>query len=301
MLNPQPGEFFIDGTLGGGGHANFILKAIGDEGKFLGVDLDKNALDEFEKRTFGIKTKIFLVNDNFVNIPRILEGRGLGKADGLLLDLGLSSDELESSGRGFTFLRNESLLMTLADGATPVKTILRELGEKELADIIFKLSDERYSRQIAKSIKDTLRKGSVETTFDLRDAILRAVPKSYEGGRINPATRTFQALRIYANQEFENIKSLLANLKDILRPGSRLAVITFHSGEDRVVKNALRDAAKAGVVTLINKKVIVPQDEETRINPRSRSAKLRAAIFTGIPVDRKVKTILTSSSIIRYS
>ncbi len=283
-LNPQQGEFFIDGTLGGGGHAEMILNAIGAAGKFLGVDLDQNALNEFEKKTQGRKTKIFLVQDNFANIPGILASRGLGLADGLLLDLGLSSDEIENSGRGFTFSKNEPLLMTLSNSFVPVKTLLRELSEEELADIIFRLSDERFSRRIAKSIKETLRKKTIETTFDLREAVLRAVPASYEGGRnrhggarIDPATRTFQALRIYANHEFENIAAVLGNLENILKSGARLAVITFHSGEDRIVKNALRDAAKTGMISLLNKKVIVPSEEETRANPRSRSAKLRAA------------------------
>ena len=210
--------------------------------------------------------------DNFANLSKILESFNLGLADGLMLDLGLSSDEIESSGRGFTFQKDEPLLMTLRDESVPVKVLLRELKEEELADIIYEFGDERYSRRIAQEIKKTLKQKNIETTFDLRDAILRAVPKSYERAHHPPPP----GLRIYANHEFENLSSLLNILDKIVKPGGRVAVITFHSNEDRIVKNIFRDLSKAGRVSLINKKVITPDGNELAENPRARSAKLRA-------------------------
>lgn len=279
MLTPQSGEFMIDGTLGGGGHTELILEKIGDEGKILVIDEDSTAIKEFEEKNKDKAAKIFAVRDNFANLPDILESRGLGQADGLLLDLGLSSDELEFSGRGFTFQKNEPLFMTISDRYTPARTLLKTLSERELAAIIKNLSDERYAEGIAKEIKNTLKQKNIETTFDLRECVLRAVPKNYERGRIDPATRTFQALRIYANNEYKNIQNVFANLDKILKSGGRLAIITFHSGEDRLVKNLMRDGAHASRLKLINKKVIEAGEDEIRNNPRARSAKLRGAIF----------------------
>ncbi len=273
ILAPKPGDFMIDGTLGGGGHARLLLDALGPAGKLLVVDEDGQAIADFNKLN---DQRVIAARDNFANLSKILESFNLGLADGLMLDLGLSSDEIESSGRGFTFQKDEPLLMTLRDESVPVKVLLRELKEEELADIIYEFGDERYSRRIAQEIKKTLKQKNIETTFDLRDAILRAVPKSYERGRINPATRAFLALRIYANHEFENLSSLLNILDKIVKPGGRVAVITFHSNEDRIVKNIFRDLSKAGRVSLINKKVITPDGNELAENPRARSAKLRA-------------------------
>ncbi len=293
ILAPKSGEFFVDGTLGGGGHAELILEAIGDEGKLLVVDEDPKAVKEFEERNKDSRAKIFAVQDNFTNIPAILESRGLGKADGLFLDLGLSSDEIEYSGRGFTFQKNEPLFMTLSDRYTPVRTLLKTLREDELAKIIRDYSDEKYAGAIAKEIKKTLKQKNIDTTFDLRESILRAIPGNYERGRIDPATRSFQALRIYANHEFENIESVFKNLEKILKSGARLAIISFHSGEDRLVKNLMRATAQIGLLKLINKKIIETTEEEARANPRSRSAKLRAAIYTGTNPNPNIK--LTNS------
>lgn len=276
MLDPKPGDFVIDGTLGGGGHARLILEILGSSGKLLVVDEDEYAISNFNKLN---NPQIIAVRDNFSNLPKILADNKLGLADGLLLDLGLSSDEIESSLRGFTFQKDEPLLMTLRDEFVPVKALLKELSEEELANVIYEFGDERYSRRIAKEIKETLRRGKIETTFDLRDCVLRAVPKSYERGRIHPATRTFLALRIYANHEFDNLTSLLNALDKVVKPGGRVAVITFHSNEDRIVKNIFRELYKAGKAALINKKVIVPSEDEIRVNPRARSAKLRGIVM----------------------
>lgn len=277
-LQPKPGEFFIDATLGAGGHAKEILARIGPSGKLLAVDADARAVEIFKSEIKNQKSEILILQRNFKDIPKILKEKNLGKADGLLLDLGLSSDELAASGRGFSFQVNEPLLMTFDNAATPVREILATHSTAQLAHIIRLYSEERYAERIAAEIKNTLRRRPIATTFDLRDAVLRAVPRSYERGRIHPATRTFLAFRIYANHEYENLETVLRALPEILRDGGRVAVITFHSGEDRVVKNVLREMSKAGALALLNKKVIVPSRDEIRTNPRSRSAKLRSAI-----------------------
>ena len=207
-----------------------------------------------------------------------LEGKG--KADGLLIDLGFSSEQLAESGRGFSFEeahRDEPLLMTYDDSRIPVSAILRETDEKELANIIFELGGERMSRQIAKAIKDRERKGRrhIETSGELADVVRGAVSRGYEHGRIDAATRTFQALRIYANGELENLEKLLASLPQIVKPGGKAAIITFHSLEDRIVKNAFRTMAKESGAVLITKKPVSASREEIMKNSRSRSAKLR--------------------------
>lgn len=283
-LDPKPGEFFIDGTLDGGGHAAAILEKTMPRGRFLGIDWDKNIL-EISRAQIGARFQIpnpdfqaSWVNENFANLPEILEREGLGKADGLLLDLGMSSEQLENSGRGFSFKKDEPLLMTYDVNAKPVKQILKELNEDELAEIIKRYSDERFSGRIARAIKEYEKTTPLETSSQLAEVIKQSVPKSYERGRLHPATRVFMALRIYANQELENLERILKNLHRILKPGGRAAIISFHSLEDRLVKNEFRNLAKMGKARLINKKPIRPAREEIKENPRSRSAKLRAAI-----------------------
>lgn len=260
ILDPQPGEFFVDGTAGAGGHSKAILEKTGSSGKFLAIDWEKTG-------------------ENYANLPEILDQKNLGKADGLLIDLGFSSEQL-GAGRGFSFLKDEPLLMTYDLSEKPVKQILKELNEQELAAIIKTYGEERYAARIARAIKAASRKKPIETTGQLAEIIRSAVPKNYERGRLHPATRTFMALRIYANRELENLETLLKNLHRILKPGGRAAIISFHSLEDRLVKNYFRDYAKAGKVEILTKKPIIATSEEIRQNPRSRSAKLRAAILT---------------------
>ena len=208
------------------------------------------------------------------------------KADGLLVDLGFSSEQLEASGRGFSFgesSKNEPLLMTYDDSRTPVWRILREEGEESLANIIYEFGGERMSRQIAKAIKDRGRRQAIMTAGALADVVREALPGggktrgAYEHGRIDPATRTFQAFRIYANGELENLKTLLNNLSEILKPGGRAAIISFHSVEDGIVKRAFQSLAKEGKIEIITKKPVEATREEIKENPRSRSAKIRAA------------------------
>lgn len=289
ILNPKPGDFIIDGTIDGGGHAEEILKRIAPDGLLLGIDLDKGLIAKCRRRLAS--PLLILEKANYKDLPEILKKRKWKLADGLLLDLGFSSEQLEDSGRGFSFAKDEPLIMTYDDGRKPVEEILEELSEKESAKIIFEYSGEKFAMRIARAIKEAQRKAqqhsslirankrivSIKTTGELARIICEAVPKNYERGRIHPATRTFQALRIYANNELENLKIILGRLGEILKPGGRVAIITFHSLEDRIVKIGFREMRKNGLLKIITKKPIVAGREEISENQRSRPAKLRAA------------------------
>jgi len=272
-LNPQAGNFFIDGTFGCGGHTVELAKRVGPNGFVLAVDWDEASFQRAEISS-GLTKRIRTVVGNYADLPMILAKEKLGQADGLLLDLGLSSDQLEESGRGFSFQKNEPLLMTYSNASTPVSDLLRSISEGELAEIIKKYSDEKFAKRIAKAIKAHQ---PMTTSKQLADVIAAAVPKNYERGRIHPATRTFMAIRIYANQELENLERLLKQLPAIVKPGGRTAIISFHSAEDRIVKNYFRDYAKSKQMQIITKKLITATTEEQAANPRSRSAKLRVA------------------------
>lgn len=287
FLDPHPGDFIIDGTVDGGGHAREILGRITAKGTLLGIDWDEALLAECKARIGGNKN-VVLVHGNYADLPEILEqvseehGDRLSKVDGLLVDLGFSSEQLANSGRGFSFeesAANEPLLMTYDDSRRPVCAILREESEAELANIIFQFGGERLSRRIAKAIKEQGRRKPIMTSGELVQVVRSAVPHGYEHGRINPATRTFQALRIYANGELENLETLLENLPTVMKPGGRAAIITFHSLEDRIVKHAFQAFAKEKKATILTKKPINPTPEEIMRNPRSRSAKLRVIQF----------------------
>lgn len=283
QLNPKPKDFIIDGTIGSGGHSLEIFSRISPGGVLLGVDLDKNLLKLAKKRIlakFGNKaktTKLILAEGNYADLPKILRKKKLPKADGFLLDLGFSSDQL-NSGKGFSFMLDEPLIMTYGTGK-PVKDIIRDLSEQELAKIIFEFSNERFSRVIARAIKKREKAKPIETSGELAEIIKKSLPKNYERGRINPATRTFQALRIYANRELDNLKKVLSSLSEILKSGGRIVVISFHSLEDAIVKNYFKAMEKEKKLKILNKKPIVPSTDEIKKNPSSRSAKLRAAII----------------------
>lgn len=284
FLDPHPGDFIIDGTVDGGGHAAAIVETIGLSGTLLGLDWDERLLEKCKARFAGQKN-VKLIHGNYAELPEILEKisaseNNSGRADGLLIDLGFSSEQLEASGRGFSFgeiYKHEPLLMTYDDSRTPVWQILREESEETLANIIYEFGGERKSRRIAKAIKDHGRRHPIMTSGDLADVVREVLPGAYEHGRIDPATRTFQAFRIYANGELENLKTVLKNLGAIVNPGRRVAIISFHSVEDGIVKRAFQSLAKEGAIEIITKKPVEATREEIKENPRSRSAKIRAA------------------------
>jgi len=272
-LDPRPGEFMIDGTFGSGGHSAAILEKILPGGKLLGVDWDK---ENIARSNLDSQKNVLLAWGNYADLPEILKEEKLTKADGLLLDLGFSSEQLESSGRGFSFLKDEPLLMTYDDGRKPVRDILKKISEKELAEIIRNYGGERMAGRIAKAIVTRERQRPIATTGELAETVRAALPKHYERGRIDRATRTFQALRIYANGELESLSDILANIRAIIKPGGRAVIISFHSLEDRIVKQAFRALQADAAAEILTKKPVVASAEEIKINPRSRSAKLRA-------------------------
>lgn len=278
LLDPKPGEFFIDGTFGGGGHSRAILNKIGSRGKLLILDWDETAILKGRQEFTNYENTIF-VNANFVDLRGILKENKLPKADGLLIDLGFSSDQIENSGRGFSFNRDEPLLMTYGKESIPMRQLLEKLSEKELAEIIWKYGEERFSKRIAAAIFARQKNQPIKTSRELAEAVKSAVPQNYERGRIHPATRTFQAFRIYANQELVNLEKLLKNLDQILNNKARVGIISFHSLEDRLVKNYFRDLAKEDKLKILTKKPITASQEELAQNLRSRSAKLRVAIY----------------------
>lgn len=280
-LAPKPGEFVIDGTVGSGGHALPIIERTQPDGMFLGIDWDRQAVERLEAELKGrVSLKRFIIRaGNYRDLPDILRDEELRRADGLLLDLGFSSEQL-ALGRGFSFREDEPLLMTYDLERPPAYEVLAAMTKEEIATMIRDFSDERYARRISEAIWEEERKHPIVTAKHLREVVHRAVPKHYEGGRIDPATRTFQALRIYVNDELGNLETLLSRIRDVVRPGGRVAVISFHSKEDRLVKRAFQTLAVSGEAELLIKKPIRASVEEIEKNPRSRSAKLRAIKLT---------------------
>ncbi len=308
VLNPQIGNFFIDGTLGSGGHAEAILKKIGPKGKLLGIDWDNESLERFKLKVKSLKFegKLILVHGNYADLLEILQSaevRGLNadkrrmlKADGLILDLGFSSEQLK--GKGFSFLTDEVLDMRYDAGAKSSKfkvesltaaEVVNSFSEKDLAEIFWQYGEERHSRRIAKEIVKSRKTKKIKTTFDLVEIIKKSVPLRHN--RLHPATRVFQALRIYVNQELNNLDKLLRNIDKIVKgrkikgparnathsvAGGRIAIISYHSLEDRLVKNRFRELKKQGKARILTSKPIRPTLKEIKENPRSRSAKLRA-------------------------
>ncbi len=276
ILNPQSEEFFIDGTVGSGGHVIAISEKIGSKGKLLGLDWDEKAVESFKLKIKNLKPKTIVVHANYADLPEILKKHNLPKADGLILDLGFSSESLTAN-KGFSFLKSEPLDMRydIKQGIT-VAEIINSFSEKDLAEIFWQYGEERYSRQIAKKIIQERKSENIKTTFDLVEVIKKAIPRNYERNRINPATRVFQALRIYVNQELKNLEKLLNNVNKIIKDKGRIAIISYHSLEDRLVKNRFRELKNQKKALILTKKPVRPTLKEIKENPRSRSAKLRA-------------------------
>lgn len=282
FLAPQAGGFVIDGTLGGGGYAAAIIPLLAPGGTYLGFDWDLaqilGAVPRIrEQEMHGVK--LVVVNDNFAHIQEFVQSQHYGKATGIVLDLGLSSDQLERSGRGFSFQKNEPLLMTYDERREPVRSLLHRLTAHELRDVLREYGEERYAAKIAETIKARDAAHPIVTTFELVRAILASVPKGYEHGRIHPATRTFMALRMYANRELENLEHILGALPSFVQEGGRAVIVSFQSHEDRLVKRAFQRLEKAGSGRVLTKKPVTAAKHEILQNPRSRSAKLRAIEF----------------------
>lgn len=273
-LNLAPGKFIIDGTIDGGGHAAEILRHLGPNGKLLGIDWDSSMIHKTSEK-FSQEKNVVLQQGNYADIPNYLRAHKFLEADGILLDLGFSSLQLSESGKGFSYEKDEPLQMTYAEDRVSVSDILRSIQETELRDILKNFGEEKFAGRIAKAIKTVGRKHPIRSTKELREVILEAVPRNYERGRIDPATRTFQALRIYANDELSNLATLLQKLPEILKKSGRAVIISFHSLEDRIVKQKFREFEKKGIGKIITKKPIEATEAEKKENPRSRSAKMR--------------------------
>lgn len=281
IFNPQSGQTYIDATVNGGGHSAAILERIGPHGTLLGIDWDCDLLQRSEIRNQKSKiSNLLLVCGNYVNLPTIVRKYNLGEVSGILFDLGFSSYHLEISQRGFSFLKNEDLDMRYNpnEELESAKDIVNKWPREAIEDILRKYGEERFSRRIAEGIVRTRERQVISTTGELVEIISRSIPRRYLRSRIHPATRTFQALRLAVNRELENIDKGIRAGVQILKPGGKIVVISFHSLEDRLVKQIFIDKKDNGEVVILTKKPIVSGELEKKGNPRSRSAKLRAAV-----------------------
>ena len=276
-LDPQPNENFIDATIGQAGHSLKILEKSGPNGKLLGIDQTPEQIEIAREKIKDFENRIILECGNFSNLKEIAEKNNFGPVNGILFDLGFSSWHVDESGKGFSFQKDEPLLMNYGQEGLTAEQIVNQWSEEDLEMILSQYGQERFSRQIAHQIVEIRRIKAITSTFQLIEAIKKAMPRRYQNGKIHFATRTFQGLRIAANQELENLKKALPQAIEMLAPGGRLAVISFHSLEDRIVKVFLKEEALKNKIKILTKKPIGPGLIETRENPRSRSAKLRAA------------------------
>jgi len=272
-LEPCPGQVIVDGTLGGGGHTRLLAQAVGDSGQIISFDRDARAIAAAEHSLSGLPVQV--VQSNFCDIPEVLDQLGRTKVDAVLLDLGLSSDQLADVERGFSFDSTGPLDLRFDVAAgDPAWKLLERLAADPLANIIYQYGEERLSRRIARRIIERRRENPIRTAADLASLVRSCYPHSRGGHRIDPATRTFQALRIAVNDELKSLEIALRRIPDYLRIGGRFAIISFHSLEDRRVKQAFRDDDRMEPLT---RKPISASDEEVDSNPRSRSAHLRIA------------------------
>ena len=271
-LSPAEGAVVLDGTAGAGGHSRALAGRVGATGRVIALDRDPSMLALAAEATRGLP--VTLLASPYADAGEVLADLGVGFVDGLLLDLGLSSDQLAWGHRGFSFAQDGPLDMRFDPGSgdPSAADLVNTLGERELADVIYQYGEERHSRRVARRIVEARKGDPITTTARLADVVRRAVPGKW--GPIDPATRTFQALRIAVNDELGQLESTLAALPDWLKPGGRAAVISFHSLEDRRVKHAFRDDPRLNVLT---RKPVTATPEELQSNPRARSAKLRAA------------------------
>lgn len=292
FLAPRPGGIYVDGTVGGGGHSRTILEASAPDGIVIGFDRDEEALSAAAAQLSSYGERVRLVRRNFSAMGEALAEMGVQKVDGILLDLGVSSYQLDTGHRGFSFLQDAPLDMRMdRSGGETAADLVNELPEAELARIIREFGEERWAARIASHIVTARARNPIDTTLQLADIIKGAIPRAKWEERIHPATRTFQALRIAVNRELESLEKGLMDGFELLSRGGRMVVISFHSLEDRMVKNALREFAQGCVcprdlprcvcgnvprMKVLTAKPVMAGAEELELNPRSRSAKLRA-------------------------
>ena len=293
LLAPGPGRVYCDGTLGAGGHAERVLEAGAPDARLIGIDRDPAALAIARARLARFADRVTTVHATFGEVGRVLADLGLERVDGFVLDLGLSSIQLDEAERGFSFSRPGPIDMRMdpTEGPTALE-LIRRLDVDELSDVLRDLGEERYHRRIAQRLKEDARAGRLATTDDLARSVTECIPEpARRRMKIHPATLTFQALRIAVNRELDELAGFLEVFPDLLAEGGRCAIISFHSLEDRMVKHRFRDlawssslppqlAVQAGervhpIVSVLTRKAVVPADDEVRANPRSRSAKLR--------------------------
>jgi 16S rRNA (cytosine1402-N4)-methyltransferase len=281
FLKPERGGVFVDCTIGMGGHTRALLDA--GAGKVIGLDRDPAALAIAGAALSSYRDRVQLVHSDYREIDAVLDARGIDRVDGTLADMGMSSYQLETAGRGFSFQRDDPLDMRMdtTSGATAAD-LLRTAEETAIANAIYQFGEERFSRRIARAIVESREASPIETTSQLATIVRRAVPRR-GFSRIDPATRTFQALRIWVNRELEGVDDFLRAVARRLNVGARLVVLTFHSLEDRIVKHTVRALAQAedARIRVLTKKPVTPEPDEIARNPRARSAKLRAAECIG--------------------
>lgn len=274
-LDPRPGENFVDCTIGQGGHAIAILQKTDPDGNLLGIDRDIRQIESCRILTKNFEKRIILANDSYANLKDIVARNNFSKVRGILFDLGMSSWHLEESERGFSFQEDEVLDMRYGVGTHKLTAaeIVGQWTEAGLEKILREYGEERFAKRISRQIVSDRRVSPIVTTSQLVETIRRSLPAQHRKGKIHFATRTFQALRIAVNDELDNVKKALPQALEILEPQGKIVVISFHSLEDRIVKNFFKDSK----VKILTKKPIIPNFSEIKNNPRSRSAKLRVA------------------------
>lgn len=292
-LQCRSGAVYLDGTLGGGGHAFEILTHSAPDGRLIGIDADGDALREAEKRLAPFGDRKILVKGNFADMEKLLSGLKIEAVDGILLDLGVSSHQLDTAERGFSFTLDAPLDMRMdRERGVSAQDLVHTLSGGELEQVLWKFGEERSGRRIARAIVARRAVSPIRTTGDLASVVAGALPRARGPVRIHPATRTFQALRIAVNDELAGLQQALTDGMKCLKPGGRFSVISFHSLEDRIAKNAFRAAGKGCIcppdlplcacgrkptMNVITRRPVVPGEAEIRDNPRARSAKLRTA------------------------
>lgn len=294
LLAPERGGIFVDGTLGGGGHAEAVLRALPESGRLFGIDRDDDALNEAGARLARFGDRFCAIKGNFFDMKALLAARGVTAVDGILLDLGVSSHQLDDAERGFSYKAEAPLDMRM-DRSAPLtaKTVVNEWTERELVRIFFEYGEEKFSKPIARRIVEKRQIRPIETTTELAELIKGAIPAKFRNEPQHPARRCFQAIRIAVNGELDGLSDAIHAAHDLLRPGGRLAVLTFHSLEDRIVKNVFRTfenpctCPKSAPVCICGKKPtakvltrhpLVASEQEQTENPRATSAKLRAIV-----------------------